>query len=105
MSVGENREASEGVSRSPLPPSELNKKHHDAITSTAEAILSARALYPDSLLADLYDSLTMPPVLRSAHVANDRAVLAAYGLSPAATEREIVARLFRLYAEKTAMRI
>jgi hypothetical protein len=41
----------------------------------------------------------MPPELRAAHVANDRAVLAAYGLSPAATEREIVAHLFRLYAK------
>ena len=42
----------------------------------------------------------MPPELRAAHAANDRAVLAAYGLSPSATEREIVAHLFRLYAEK-----
>ena len=98
MSVGQGREASGVVSRSSLPPSELNQKHHDAIASTAEAILSARALYPDSSLADLYDPLTMPPELRAAHAANDRAVLAAYGLSSSATEREIVAHLFRLYA-------
>ena len=72
--------------------------HLSTISVTAEAILSARALYPDSSLADLYDPLTMPPELRAAHAANDRAVLAAYGLSPAATEREIVAHLFSLYA-------
>ena len=73
------------------------------IVATAQAILSARALYPDSSLADLYDPLTMPPELRAAHLANDRAALAAYGLSTSATEREIVAHLFRLYAERCAI--
>ena len=45
------------------------------IEQTAQAILDARALYPDSSLADLYDDLTMPPELRKAHQANDRAVM------------------------------
>ena len=49
------------------------------IEQTAQAILDARALYPDSSLADLYDELTMPPELRKAHQANDRAVMDAYG--------------------------
>ena len=71
------------------------------IESTAQSILDARALYPDSSLADLYDPLTMPPDLRAAHEANDRAVLAAYGLKPDTPEPEIVAHLFKLYAEKT----
>ena len=53
-------------------------------------------------LADLYDPLTMPPDLRAAHEANDRAVLAAYGLAPDTPEPEIVAHLFKLYAEKTS---
>ena len=52
-------------------------------------------------LADLYDPLTMPPDLRAAHEANDRAVLAAYGLAPNTPEPEIVAHLFKLYADKT----
>ena len=73
-----------------------------AISSTAQAILDARANYPDASLADLYDPLTMPPDLRAAHAANDRAVLAAYGLAPGTPESEIVAHLFRLYAEATA---
>ena len=69
------------------------------ISKTAQAILDARARYPESSLADLYDPLTMPPDLRAAHAANDKAVLAAYGLAPDTPEPEIVAHLFGLYAE------
>ena len=74
----------------------------EKISSTAQGILDARAAHPDCTLADLYDPLTMPPDLRAAHEANDRAVLAAYGLAPDTPEPEIVAHLFKLYAEKTA---
>ena len=74
------------------------------IAATAQAILDARALYPDSSLADLYDDTFMPPELRRAHRANDMAVLAAYGFAPEATEEEIVARLFEMYAELTSGR-
>jgi hypothetical protein len=73
----------------------------EKISATAQGILDARARYPDSSLADLYDPLTMPPDLRAAHEANDRAVLAAYGLAPDTPEPEIVANLFRLYAALT----
>lgn len=68
------------------------------IEATAQAILDARALYPDSSLADLYDDLTMPAELRRAHRSNDAAVLEAYGFPKDASESEIVERLFRLYA-------
>ena len=72
------------------------------IEQTAQAILDARALYPDSSLADLYDELTMPPELRKAHQANDRAVMAAYGFSVRDfTEADCVAALMKLYQEKT----
>ncbi len=47
------------------------------IEHTAQAILDARALYPDCSLADLYDELTMPKELRKAHQNNDRAVMQA----------------------------
>ena len=67
------------------------------IEQTAQAILDARAKYPDSSLADLYDETTMPPELRKAHKENDKAVLAAYGFSPKMTESEIVVELFRMY--------
>ena len=69
------------------------------IENTARAILDARALYPDSSLADLYDSLTMPPELRKAHRANDAAVLEAYNFPKDATESDIVARLFKMYQD------
>ena len=67
------------------------------IEQTAQAILDARALYPDSSLADLYDETLMPVELRRAHQSNDRAVMAAYGFDPKMDESEIVARLFEMY--------
>ena len=68
------------------------------IEQTARAILDARALYPDSSLADLYDELTMPPELRKAHQANDRALMEAYGFNvKTMTESQCVAELFKRY--------
>ena len=72
------------------------------IEQTAQGILDARALYPDASLADLYDELTMPPELRKAHQANDRAVMAAYGFPVKGfTESDCVAALMRMYQELT----
>ena len=71
------------------------------IEETAQAILDARAKYPDSSLADLYDETLMPPELRKAHQANDRAVMAAYGFSTKMTESECVAELFKMYEKLT----
>ncbi len=67
------------------------------IMRTAQAILDARAEYPDSSLADLYDEVTMPIVLRRAHQANDRAVMRAYGFPTSLSESDCVARLFERY--------
>lgn len=72
------------------------------IEETAQAILDARALYPDSSLADLYDELTMPSELRTAHQNNDRAVMRAYGFDvKTMTESTCVAELFKRYQEIT----
>ena len=71
------------------------------IEETAHAILDARAKYPDSSLADLYDDTLMPPELRKAHKENDKAVMAAYGFNPKITEAEIVAELFKIYEKLT----
>ena len=72
------------------------------IKQTAQAILDARALYPDSSLADLYDETTMPPELRKAHQQNDRAVMQAYGFSVKdMTESKCVAELMKMYQELT----
>lgn len=82
----------------PNPTDEQKAK----IEQTAQAILDARALYPDSSLADLYDELTMPVELRKAHQDNDRAVMAAYGFEVRTmTESQCVAELFKLYQELT----
>ena len=70
------------------------------IEAAAQAVLDARSHYPDSSLADLYDDTTMPYDLRQAHRTNDRAVLAAYGISPDTAEEDVTARLFALYKEK-----
>ena len=70
-----------------------------AIEKTAQAILDARALYPDCSLADLYDEVTMPVELRRAHQANDKAVMQAYGFwGSVKTESDCVARLMEMYA-------
>ena len=72
------------------------------IEQTAQAILDARALYPDCSLADLYDEVTMPPELRKAHQLNDKAVMEAYGMSVRdTTEASCVAELMRRYQELT----
>ena len=78
------------------------------ISKTAQAILDARAMYPDSSLADLYDELTMPVELRKAHQANDKAVMEAYGMTKIVdgkktwlTESETVAQLFEMYEALT----
>ena len=81
----------------PDPSSEQKEK----IEKTAQGILDARALYPDSSLADLYDPLTMPPELRKAHQKNDAAVMQAYGMPIKDTdEAACVAWLMKLYQEK-----
>ena len=69
------------------------------IAEAAQAILDARALYPDSSLADLYDPTLMPKELLHAHRQNDRLVMQAYGFSAKMTESECVAELFRRYGE------
>lgn len=82
-------------------PAAVTDAQKSKIEQTAQAILDARALYPDSSLADLYDSLTMPPELRRAHRANDAAVLEAYGFPKDASESDIVACLFKMYQDLT----
>ena len=71
-----------------------------AIEKTAQAILDARAKYTDCSLADLYDEVAMPPELRKAHQANDRAVMQAYGFDvKTMTESSCVAELMKMYQD------
>lgn len=84
----------------PIP--ELTEEQKKVITKTVNSILDARALYPDSSLADLYDPLTMPPELFKAHNANNKAVMDAYGFSLKITEADCVAELMKLYQKLTS---
>ena len=91
-----------------FPWPEVTDEQKEMISKTAQAILEARALYPDCSLADLYDELTMPVELRQAHQANDMAVMRAYGFQKIVdgkktwlTESETVARLFEMYEDIT----
>jgi hypothetical protein len=84
------------------PWPQLSESQKQIIEQTAQAILDARNLYPESNLAQLYDELTMPIELRKAHRANDAAVLEAYGFPKDSTESDIVVRLFKMYQELTS---
>ena len=91
-----------------FPWPEVTDEQKEMISKTAQAILEARALYPDCSLADLYDELTMPVELRQAHQANDMAVMRAYGFQKIVdgkktwlTESETVVRLLEMYEDIT----
>lgn len=82
----------------PNPTEEQKAK----IINTARTILDARASFPDSSLATLYNPLVMPKSLLKAHIANDKAVMQAYGLDIASTsEADCVAFLMKRYQELT----
>ena len=84
----------------PIP--EFTEAQKQTIAQTAQMILDARDLYPNSTLADLYDPLTMPPELKKAHISNDKAVMQAYGFSIKETsEADCVEELMRIYEKLT----
>lgn len=85
-----------------FPWPEATASQKAKIEQTAQGILDARNLYPDSSLADLYDPLTMPPELRKAHQVNDRAVMQGYGFSiREMSEADCVAELMKMYQALT----
>lgn len=79
----------------PSPSEEQKKK----IEKTAKGILEARELYKDSSYDELYDPVLMPLELRKAHIANDKAVMAAYGFNTKMSEEECVSELMKMYKE------
>jgi hypothetical protein len=84
-------------------PESPSDKQKQAIETAAQAVLDARAQFPEASLADLYDPLTMPPVLLKAHQTLDKAVDTAYGRTNFKTEAERVAFLFELYQKYTSV--
>ncbi|MCV3315958.1 hypothetical protein NVV78_08400, partial [Pediococcus ethanolidurans] len=81
-----------------FPWPKITNFQREKIRKTGQAILEARNIYNDSTLANLYNELLMPPELRKAHQANDRAVMEAYGIPvKGTTESNAVAKLFDMY--------
>ena len=76
------------------------KSPADKIAAAAKSVLDARDSYPNSSLADLYESTSMPTELSKAHAKLDAAVMSAYGLESSATDAEILEVLFEMYAQQ-----
>ena len=86
----------------PDPPGDT---HRANVEAAAQSVLDARAQFPGSTLADLYDPLAMPPALLKAHQKLDAAVDAAYGKKANAfkSDAERVAFLFERYQQLTSL--
>jgi hypothetical protein len=84
-----------------FPWPDATDEQKTAIEKLAQGILDARAQFPESSLADLYDPLAMPPDLLKAHKTLDNAVIKLYGFAANMTEAEIVARLMERYQNLT----
>jgi hypothetical protein len=93
---------SSGIVYNTFPWPQADDKARAKVSALAQAVLDARALYPDCTLADLYDPDSMPPDLRKAHHALDLAVDKLYRAPPFANDRERVEHLFGLYEKLTA---
>jgi hypothetical protein len=83
-------------------PENPTDKQKETVEKAAQAVLDARAQFPDSSLADLYDPNTMPPVLIKAHQALDKAVDLCYRPQPFQSEAKRIEFLFELYDKYTA---
>lgn len=83
-------------------PENPSDKQKEAIEKAAQNVLDARAEFPNSSLADLYDPLTMPPLLVKAHNELDKAVDLAYRPQAFTSEANRMVFLFELYEKYTA---
>ena len=85
----------------PWPP-DVPAAKMERVEVAAQAVLDARTQFPNATLADLYDPLAMPPALRKAHDALDRAVDRCYRPQPFTSERQRLEFLFNLYEQLIA---
>jgi hypothetical protein len=83
-----------------FPMPEITNAHREELEGKAREVMTARGNHPDSSLADLYGVNSMPMDIRKAHQELDKVVLGLYGLPTAATDDEILERLFEMYAEQ-----
>jgi hypothetical protein len=82
-------------------PENPTEKQMLLIEEKARKVLDVRNEFPNSSLADLYDPLTMPPVLVKAHNDLDKAVDLAYRPQPFTSEANRMVFLFELYEKYT----
>jgi hypothetical protein len=83
-------------------PDNPNDKQVKSIETAAQKVLDARLEFPNSSFADLYDPLTMPPILVNAHNELDKTVDLAYRPKPFTSEANRMVFLFELYEKYTA---
>lgn len=83
-------------------PENPTTKQQETIEKAAQKVLDARASFPNSSLADLYDPLTMPPALVKAHNELDKSVDAAYSKQDFSSDAKRMEFLFGLYEKYTA---
>jgi hypothetical protein len=86
-----------GVVYNTFPLTGLTQADKTRLEALAQKVLEARLSFPESSLADLYDRITMPPVLRKAHNALDSAVEILYRPQPFVDDRERAEHLLTLY--------
>jgi hypothetical protein len=90
---------SNNITYNNFPWPELTAAQATVIGNAARDVLTARSIFAEGTLADLYDPLTMPRQLRAAHDALDRAVGKVFGVSNHATDAAIMQKLFGRYLE------
>ena len=85
-----------------FPWPDLNKHQQANIETLSQSVLDARASFKNASLEVLYDRDTMPPLLRKAHAALDKAVDQLYRRKSFSFERERIEHLFSLYEKSVA---
>lgn len=83
-------------------PENPTDKQKEVIEKAAQAVLDARAQFPDTSLADLYNPKIMPPALVKAHLQLDKAADLCYRPQPFINETKRIEFLFELYDKYTA---
>jgi len=91
-----------GIDYNAFPWPEATDEQRAKIRSLAQAVLDARAEFPNSTLADLYDVDVMPHQLRKAHQELDKAVDKLYRPNAFTGDRDRVEHLFGLYEKLVA---
>lgn len=84
-------------------PLDVDEEIISRCNASATLIINARLAHPDSNLATLYDSVSMPLDLLKAHETNDKAVDKAYSYKGKDDDASRVAFLFKLYEEQTSL--